>query len=220
MHEPSVPPAAALARLNGMPSVEFVAALADIVEHSPWVAEAVVGQRPFKTLESLHSAMLAAIGRAPREVRIALARLHPELAGQEAAAGTLTAASNVEQARLGLTALSAADHARLTTLNRRYREKFGFPFITAVRLHADLASIFESLERRCAQDFETELAETVRQIGEVMRGRLARRFGMAAGTADATGSASVAEASPGARGRQSAAPLAADATGSQAGDHG
>jgi 2-oxo-4-hydroxy-4-carboxy-5-ureidoimidazoline decarboxylase len=212
MSAPTVPPAAALAALNGMAPVEFVAALADIVEHSPWVAEAVLAQRPFDTLESLHAAMLAAIERAPREVRIALARLHPELAGQEAAAGTLTAASNVEQSRLGLTSLSRADHARLTSLNRAYREKFGFPFITAVRLHADLASIFAALERRCAHDPETELAETVRQIGEVMRGRLIRRFGDAAGLQGVPGPAPIAGSTAGG-GSEPAAPLAADATG-------
>lgn len=170
-----------LAALNRATAQAFVEVLGDIVEHSPWVAEEVWALRPFDSVWSLHATMLDCLRRAPAEAQIALACLHPELAGVEATAGTLTASSSSEQARLGLTTLSSADHARLTRLNRAYRERFGFPFITAVRLHRDLASIFAAFERRLANEPGAELAETMRQIGEVMRGRLARLFAIPLG---------------------------------------
>ncbi len=166
-----------LAEINAASPTAFVGMLGSIVEHSPWVAEEVVALRPFDSVWSLHAEMLRRIERASPERQLALARLHPELAGREATDGTLTESSNSEQSRLGLTALSHTDHARLTRLNREYRDKFGFPFIVAVRLHDDLESIFAAFERRLANAAGSEMAETLRQIGEVMRGRLARLFG-------------------------------------------
>jgi 2-oxo-4-hydroxy-4-carboxy-5-ureidoimidazoline decarboxylase len=147
------------------------------VEHSPWVAEAVAHQRPFASVWALHAAMVECIQRSPRERQLALVNLHPELAGREAADGELTAASNAEQARLGLLSLSRADHERLTALNTAYRQKFGFPMVTAVRLHKDLSTIFIDFERRLTRTDAQELAESLCQIGEVLRGRLARLFG-------------------------------------------
>ncbi len=170
-------PQVTLAEVNAATPEAFVRTLGGIVEHSPWVAEDVCAMRPFDSVWSLHAEMLKRIERAPLVQQIELARMHPELAGREAETGSLTADSSSEQGRLGLLSLSKDDHARLTRLNRQYRAKFGFPFIIAVRLHANLQSIFAAFERRLARDPGSEMAETLRQIGEVMRGRLARMFG-------------------------------------------
>lgn len=164
-------------RINQAAPRDFVATLGGIVEHSPWVAEQVADLRPFDSVWSLHAAMFNRIQRATREQQLALIRLHPELAGREASEGTLTDASNAEQARLGLLSLSRPDHQRLLQLNNAYSDRFGFPFITALRLHKDIASIFYELERRLAHGVDAELAENLCQIGEVLRGRLARLFG-------------------------------------------
>jgi 2-oxo-4-hydroxy-4-carboxy-5-ureidoimidazoline decarboxylase len=166
-----------LQRLNQAAQGDFVATLGGVVEHSPWVAEQVAELRPFDSVWSLHAAMFDRIRRATREQQLALMRLHPQLAGREASEGTLTDASNAEQARLGLLSLSRPDHQRLQQLNEAYSDRFGFPFITAVRLHKGIASIFDELERRLGHGADAELAENVRQIGEVLRGRLARLFG-------------------------------------------
>jgi 2-oxo-4-hydroxy-4-carboxy-5-ureidoimidazoline decarboxylase len=180
---PAAPAPFSLPQLNAAPRAAFVATLADVVEHSPWVAEAVAEQRPFASAETLHAAMLACIRRASPEEQVALLRLHPELAGREAGEGTLTEASTSEQGRLGLTALSPDDHARLRRLNAAYAQKFGFPFITAVRLHPDLASIFRTLETSLLLDPEAARARSLAEIGEIMRGRLDRLLGEApAGT--------------------------------------
>ena len=93
-----------------------------------------------------------AIRQAPRSQQLALLRVHPELAGSEATAGTMTADSNSEQDRLGLLSLHPDDLARLTDLNRRYRERFGFPYVAAMRLHGSLADVFRSFEQRLHND--------------------------------------------------------------------
>ncbi|MBI1203871.1 MAG: 2-oxo-4-hydroxy-4-carboxy-5-ureidoimidazoline decarboxylase [Rhodopseudomonas sp.] len=154
-----------LADLNAMSAADFTAALADIYEHSPWVAEAASTQRPFATLAALHAAMAAAVQDASAEARTALVQAHPDLAGKAARAGTLTADSTHEQASVGLDRLSEAEFARFHQLNDAYKAKFGIPFIVCVRRHTK-DSILKAFERRLAHgnadEFDTAIEEIVR----------------------------------------------------------
>jgi chitin deacetylase len=100
----------------------------------------------------------------------ALARAHPELAAGEA----LTLASTSEQARLGFNALSTRELEEMNRLNRRYRDKFGFPCIVALRLHADRQSVMAEMRRRLENDAAAELDNALEQIGHITRGRLER----------------------------------------------
>jgi 2-oxo-4-hydroxy-4-carboxy-5-ureidoimidazoline decarboxylase len=76
--------------LSGLPQAAFVARLGDIFEHSPWVPERAWAARPFASIDALHAAMVAAVDQAAEAEQLALICAHPELAGREAAAGTLT----------------------------------------------------------------------------------------------------------------------------------
>lgn len=156
----------ALEEVNALGKAEFVARLGGVFEHSPWIAERAWHKRPFRSIDELHRAMLDAI--ASREEKLGLARAHPELAGGEA----LTAASTSEQARLGFDALSRQELEEMNRLNRRYRDKFGFPCIVALRLHADRHSVLAEMRRRLENDAATELDNALEQIGHISRGRL------------------------------------------------
>jgi 2-oxo-4-hydroxy-4-carboxy-5-ureidoimidazoline decarboxylase len=154
-----------------MSAAEFRAAFGGVFEHSPWVAERAFAARPFASVEALHAAMADAVQGAGEEAKLALLRAHPELAGKEAQAGTMTGDSTFEQGGAGLDALSREEMARISDLNRRYREKFGFPFIIAVRQHTK-DGIFREFERRLAHDRETELATGLGQVSVITRLRL------------------------------------------------
>ena len=158
-------------------SLPALAALRGVFEHSPWVAERAWPRGPFSSLEELHAAMMAVVREAPPEEQLALVRAHPELAGREAAEGALTADSSSEQGRLGFTRLSREEFERMARLNRAYREKFGFPCIVALRLHASRGSVMQEMERRIANDARTELENALEQIGHITRGRLERLCG-------------------------------------------
>ena len=166
-----------LAELNRLTRPQFEAALGGIFEHSPWVASDAYAARPFAGLESLHAAMMEAVLHASQEKQLALIRAHPELAGSEAKEGSLTPHSSSEQARLGLDALSGEEFARIGALNRRYREKFGFPCIIALRLHAARKTVLAEMEQRLANDDGTEMRNALAQIGDIARGRLAKLLG-------------------------------------------
>jgi 2-oxo-4-hydroxy-4-carboxy-5-ureidoimidazoline decarboxylase len=162
-----------LEHLNTCTPEVFCAALADIWEHAPWVAYGVVGQRPFATVEALHTAMVAVVGGQDEPARVAFYAGHPELAGEDARRGTMTDASIAEQGTLSLARLDTHEAERWSALNRAYRARFGFPFILCIRRHTR-ESALQAFEQRLAHDRATELTTTLGEIAAITRLRLER----------------------------------------------
>ncbi len=160
-----------LAALSALPQADFVSRLADIFEHSPWIPERAWPARPFASIDALHAAMLAVLEAASDEEKLGLICAHPELAGKEASAGTLTVASTGEQRGAGLDQCSADELQRLRGLNAAYRARFGFPFVIAVK-GLSRYQIMDAVEARLAHDRDTEFAACLTQIGRIARFRL------------------------------------------------
>ena len=173
-HETHPAPPAGEKRPSNMGREEFVARFGGVFEHSPWIAERTWEDElgpANDTALGLHAAMVRQFRAASEEERLAVLRAHPDLAGRLAAARRLTEASNREQASAGLDALTDGERHRFETLNTAYREKFGFPFIIAVKDH-DKRGILAAFERRLASDRETEFAEACRQVERIAELRL------------------------------------------------
>src|ERR1700728_2909617 len=157
--------------INTMDRAAFVQKFGGIFENSPWVAEKAWEKRPFASLDDMHVAMVAVAKNAPAARQLALLQSHPDLAGKEAQAGTMTASSVTEQASAGLNALSPAEFAELSGLNATYKAKFGFPFIIAVRMHTKEGIFFE-FRRRLQNDTQTEFANDLQNVYIITRLRL------------------------------------------------
>jgi len=151
--------------LNAMEQDEFVQALGHVFEHSPWFAERVSAMRPFERVDALHAAFQLVVLSADEERKLALLRGHPDLAGKAARAGDLTDDSRAEQAGAGLDRLSDEEFERFHALNEAYKEKFGFPFIVAVK-GLSKEDILQAYARRVehdrSQEFETALGEVLK----------------------------------------------------------
>ena len=146
---------------------EFVERFGGVFEHSSWVAERAFdhGVADTGSAASVHSAMVEAFQRASEAERLAVLRAHPDLAGKLAIAGKLTEDSRNEQAGAGLDRLSAEEHARFTALNSAYVEKFGFPFIIAVKglNKDDILGAFETrINNSAAEEFGTACKQVER----------------------------------------------------------
>jgi OHCU decarboxylase len=161
-----------LAELNALPPPQFVARLAGVFEHSPWVAARVAAARPFASVSQLLDAMCAAVAAATAAEQLALIRAHPQLGSRAGTDGALTQASAREQRRAGLSGVTAAEAVRLEQLNAQYLHQFGFPFILAVKGH-DPQSILARLEERLAADAAQEQRTALREIGLIAGYRLA-----------------------------------------------
>lgn len=168
-----------LDQINTASQGDFIAALGDLYEHSPWVVETAFAARPFADVMALETALRTAVARAGIERQDALIKAHPDLAGKAARAGALTANSTAEQASAGLDRLSDAEFERFHRLNDAYRAKFGFPFIICVRRHTR-SSILCQFERRLDNDAAAERAAALDEVFRIVALRLAERLDDAA----------------------------------------
>lgn len=157
--------------LNRLSRGEFTDYLSDVFEHSPWIPDVAYKRRPFRTMDELLADMTAVVMEADEKPQLALLRAHPELAGKEAQAGELTTASDGEQSSVGLNALSRQELQQAVDLNKTYKEKFGFPFIIAVRQNTK-QTIFSEMRRRTENDLETERQTALEQVCEIARIRI------------------------------------------------
>jgi 2-oxo-4-hydroxy-4-carboxy-5-ureidoimidazoline decarboxylase len=154
-----------LADLNACSQDDFVAALANIFEYSPWIAAQAASGRPYAGVNQLFAAMKAAVDHAAPELRLALIKAHPDLANKTQRAAGLTAESSAEQNSLGLDRLSDAEYEAFERVNNAYRAKFDFPYIVSVRRHTK-DSVLRDFARRLPNDIPTE---TQTSIGEICR---------------------------------------------------
>jgi len=157
-----------------LPREAFLARYGGVWEATPWIAEAAFdrGLGPeTDTPEGLAAAMAREVATAPRRARLALLRAHPDLAGRLALAGGLTEASTREQAGAGLDACTPEELAEFRALNARYVERFGFPFILAVKGRRR-DEILEAFRRRVGADPEAEFEEALGQVARIARLRL------------------------------------------------
>ena len=168
-------------QLNTAPLAEVAAALDGLYEHSPWIVERALQQRPFASLAHLKHTLAQVVDAGGRDAQLALIRAHPELAGKAMVAKTLTAESTNEQSKAGLTACTPEEFATIQRLNAEYNARFGFPFILAVRgprgLGLDKRQIIEAFERRVHNHPDFELAEALRNIHRIAEIRLNDKFG-------------------------------------------
>jgi 2-oxo-4-hydroxy-4-carboxy-5-ureidoimidazoline decarboxylase len=160
-----------LSDLNTYSKSDFVTALANIFEYSPWIAERAAAARPFAGVTALFAAMKAAVDRAPSELRLALIEAHPDLASKTQRAAGLTADSDAEQNSVGLDRLSDAEYTAFERANDAYRSKFGLPYIVCVRRQTK-DSILRDFERRLPNDASTELQTSIEEICRIAALRL------------------------------------------------
>ncbi|MEQ6309159.1 2-oxo-4-hydroxy-4-carboxy-5-ureidoimidazoline decarboxylase [Delftia acidovorans] len=170
-----------LEKLNAADLATAASLLDGLYEHSPWIAEAALAQRPFRSLAQIKYAMAQVLDKAPVQAKLDLIRAHPELAGKAMETNTLTAESTNEQNKAGLTRCTPEELEHIRKLNAEYGKRFGFPFILAVRgpRGAGLAKaeIIETFERRLHNHHDFELGEALRNIHRIAEIRLNDKFG-------------------------------------------
>lgn len=156
-----------LAEINSLTRDQFVAALGWIFEDSPWVAERTWPHRPFSSRQALHRSMTDELEKATPAEQLALLRAHPDLGTR----AKVSAASAGEQSSAGLDRLSAEEFANFEWLNVGYREKFGFPFLYAVKGSTKL-EIFVALGVRMDSSPEDEFRQALSEVGRIAWFRL------------------------------------------------
>lgn len=156
-----------LTEVNQFSRVEFVAVFGAVFEVTPAIAAAVWQERPFASLRTLHQAMCEVVKGRDRAANLQLLQAHPDLGSRV----KMAVASVQEQASVGLDALTEEEFAHFQQLNRTYRERFGFPFIIAVRNHTK-DSILQQFEARSHNNTEQEYATALSEVMKIAWHRL------------------------------------------------
>lgn len=161
-------------RPSRMSKQDFVKTFGGIFEHSPWIAEGAFKLELGPAHDSaggLHNALCRIFRSASDKKRLGVLTAHPDLAGKLAQAKRLTAESTSEQAGAGLDALTDAERKKFTALNQAYVDKFGFPFIIAVRDN-NKASILKAFDTRIANSRDQEFDTACKQVERIAWYRL------------------------------------------------
>jgi 2-oxo-4-hydroxy-4-carboxy-5-ureidoimidazoline decarboxylase len=153
---------------------EFVSRFGGVYEHSAWIAEkcfdegaCLKAEKP-SDLAGPFAHVVEAAGHEPQKILLCA---HPDLAGKLAQSGTLTQESTSEQAGAGLDQCTRAEFDEFTRLNTAYREKFGFPYILAVK-GRHRVEILENFRARLPNDMAKEFREALNQVHQIARLRL------------------------------------------------
>ncbi len=155
-----------------MNNSDFVTRFSGIYEHSSWVAE-----RASPHLEAdcatadIARIMADCVDNASSDTQLALIRAHPDLAGKAQLAGELTADSETEQTSAGLDQCTPDEYEKFQILNGRYKDKFGFPFVMAVR-NSSRTQILSAFEQRLQNEYDEEFETALLEIHKIARLRL------------------------------------------------
>jgi 2-oxo-4-hydroxy-4-carboxy-5-ureidoimidazoline decarboxylase len=160
-----------MTEINLLPRNEFVRLIGPVFEHSPWIAEQAWSKRPFESFGAMHEDLCETVRRAAEPHQLGLIQAHPDLVGRAALAGSLTPASNSEQASAGLNKLSEEEIATFQNFNQAYRERFGFPFVICARLNKKEA-ILNAFPIRLRHSVEEEIRAALEEIYKIAYLRL------------------------------------------------
>ncbi len=153
---------------------EFVEYFGGVYEHSPWIPRYAWHQglnEQHNTPSGLSEIMMEVVANADHIKILALINAHPDLAGKAAIDGELTEESTSEQSGAGIDQCNAEEFEKFQYYNNAYKEKFGFPFIMAVK-GSNRHQIIDAFEVRIENDEETELKQALAEINKIAQFRL------------------------------------------------
>jgi 2-oxo-4-hydroxy-4-carboxy-5-ureidoimidazoline decarboxylase len=175
--------------LLSRPDEDVIAFLGPIYEHSSWVAEILVAQvgtqrqrgdaGAIETVSALAAKMKSIVNESSADQKLALLRAHPDLCEKVSKLKDLTAESQTEQGRAGLQSMTEEEMSTFQANNTLYRQRFGFPFILAVR-NATKSTVLAALQGRVNRSYQDEFATALEQVHKIAWMRLLSKLDLSA----------------------------------------
>ena len=157
-------------KINNLSRSEFVEIFANIFEKTKWIAEKLYNQKPFDDFKDLCSKMLGIFETAGKETQLKILETHPDLA-DKVTVDLLTSNSRSEQSNAGLDQCSEEEFNEFKNLNKSYRQKYGFPFVIAVK-GKNKIEILSEFRKRILNSVDEEFNEAIIQVGKIANLRL------------------------------------------------
>ena len=157
-------------KIDKLSETEFTEVFGNIFENASWIAEKLYEQKPFKDFQDLSKKMITIFESADNENKLKILNSHPDLANK-AKIGSLTPDSNNEQSNAGLDRCTEEEFNKFKNLNAQYKNRFGFPFILAVKGRNKL-EILGNFKKRVLSDKQIEFNEAIKQVKQIASLRL------------------------------------------------
>jgi len=157
-------------KINKLSESEFIKAFANIFENSSWIASEVYKKKPFDNFEHLSSKFIIIFDNASKKEQLKTLNAHPDLA-DKIKIEYLTQDSKKEQINAGLDRCSEKELNEFKDLNHKYKKKFGFPFICAVKGKSK-TEILSNFRQRVSCDINVEFNEAKKQVKKIASLRL------------------------------------------------
>jgi len=159
-----------LNKINKLSETEFTEVFGNIFENASWIAKKLYVKKPFGNFLDFSKKMISIFEDAGKKSKLKILQSHPDLA-DKTKIGALTPDSNKEQNSAGLDQCTEEEFNEFKNLNYKYKSKFGFPFILAVK-EINKSKILTNFRKRILSDKKIEFDEAVKQVKQIASLRL------------------------------------------------
>ena len=154
-------------KVNKLNKSDFISIFGNVFEKSEWIAVQAYALKPFNNFEELFSKMIEIFENSEKENHLEILNAHPDLVIEK----KLTVDSKKEQNSANLNQCSEKEFKEFKELNERYKKKFGFPFIIAVK-GKNRQEILVNFRKRIINTIDLELEEAKQQVKKIATFRL------------------------------------------------
>ena len=152
---------------NKLNKSEFLSIFGNVFEKSEWIAEKCYDSKPYNNVQELVNKMMEIFDNLIKEKHIEILNSHPDLAVKK----KLTKESENEQANANLNQCTNEEFEEFNKLNEKYKKKFGFPFIIAVK-GKNKNEILNIFRQRITNNINLEFEEAKKQVKKIATFRL------------------------------------------------
>ena len=152
---------------NKLNKSEFLSTFGNVFERTEWIAEKCYDSKPYNNVQELVNKMMEVFENSIKEKHLEILNSHPDLAVKK----KLTKESENEQANANLNQCTNEEYEEFNKLNEKYKKKFGFPFIIAVK-GKNKDEILNSFRQRITNNINSEFEEAKKQVKKIASFRL------------------------------------------------
>ena len=154
-------------KFNKLNKSEFLSIFGNVFEKTEWIAEKCYDLKPYNSIDKLFLKMMEIFENAKKERHLEILNAHPDLAVEK----KLTKDSKNEQKNASLNQCTEQEFMEFNELNKKYKKKFSFPFIIAVK-GKNKEEILNIFRQRITNNINLEFEEAKKQVKKIANFRL------------------------------------------------
>jgi len=154
-------------KFNKLNKSDFLSIFGNVFEKTEWIAEKCYDLKPYNSIDELFLKMMEIFENAKKESHLEILNAHPDLAVEK----KLTKDSKNEQKNASLNQCTDQEFIEFNNLNKKYKKKFSFPFIIAVK-GKNKEEILNIFRQRITNNINLEFEEAKKQVKKIASFRL------------------------------------------------